>query len=90
VRVTSSETSATLVVEYSGPGVPDELLARLGERLLRLDPSRDRRTGGTGLGLSIVRSIAARHDATLTFDRGDLGGLRVMLVFARDAGHDVG
>jgi signal transduction histidine kinase len=90
VRVTSSETSATLVVEDSGPGVPDELLARLGERLLRLDPSRDRRTGGTGLGLSIVRSIAARHDATLTFDRGDLGGLRVTLVFARDAGHDVG
>jgi len=82
VRVASSEATATLVVEDSGPGVPDELLSRLGERLLRLDPSRDRRTGGTGLGLSIVRSIAARHDATLTFDRGDLGGLRVTLVFA--------
>lgn len=90
VRVTSSETSATLVVEDSGPGVPDELLSRLGERLLRLDPSRDRRTGGTGLGLSIVRSIAARHDATLTFDRGDLGGLRVTLVFAREGGREAG
>lgn len=82
VRVHAKSSVAALVVEDSGPGVPDELLSRLGERLLRLDPSRDRRTGGTGLGLSIVRSIAARHDATLTFDRGDLGGLRVTLVFA--------
>ncbi|MNH45728.1 Signal-transduction histidine kinase senX3 [compost metagenome] len=28
---------------------------------MRLDQSRDRRTGGTGLGLAIVRSIARHH-----------------------------
>ena len=83
VHVSASPSAGTLVVEDSGPGVPEDLLGKLGERLLRLDPSRDRRTGGSGLGLSIVRQIALRHRATLTFDRGALGGLRATIVFPR-------
>ena len=31
------------------------------EPFVRLDQSRDRRTGGAGLGLAIVRSIAHHH-----------------------------
>lgn len=81
VQVVASPGAGTLIVEDSGPGVPEELVGRLGERLFRLDPSRDRRTGGSGLGLSIVRQIARRHRATVTFDRGELGGLRATVVF---------
>jgi two-component system sensor histidine kinase BaeS len=68
-----------LVVEDAGPGVPDEVLSRLGERLLRVDPSRSRRTGGSGLGLSIVRAIVGRHGGGVRFDRSPLGGLRVTI-----------
>lgn len=77
VALEPGDSRVELRVEDSGPGVPDELLERLGERLLRVDPSRDRRTGGHGLGLSIVRAIVARHDGTLTFGRSSLGGLAV-------------
>lgn len=83
VSVKARPERAVLVVEDSGPGVPDELVGRLGERLLRLDSSRDRRTGGSGLGLSIVRQIAERHSASLAFDRGGLGGLRATVEFPR-------
>jgi two-component system sensor histidine kinase BaeS len=68
-----------LTVEDSGTGVSDDLLPRLGERLLRLDPSRNRSTGGSGLGLSIVSAIVKRHDGTLQFARAALGGLRVIM-----------
>lgn len=68
-----------LTVEDSGTGVPDDVLPRLGQRLLRLDPSRNRMTGGSGLGLSIVAAIVQRHAGTLQFGRAALGGLRVVM-----------
>jgi signal transduction histidine kinase len=71
-----------LVVEDSGVGVPDEMLPRLGERLLRLDPSRSVKTGGHGLGLSIVSAVVQRHQGRLRFERSALGGLRVVVAFA--------
>jgi signal transduction histidine kinase len=75
--VRSSASHVTISVEDSGPGVADELLASLGRRMLRIDPSRARDTGGHGLGLSIVCAIAARHGGNVTFQRAALGGLGV-------------
>lgn len=79
VRLWRDPAGAQIEVEDSGPGVPDALLDRLGERLFRADPSRDRRTGGGGMGLAIARGIVARHDGALRFQRGSLGGLRALV-----------
>ncbi|AJP73363.1 ATP-binding protein [Sphingomonas hengshuiensis] len=68
-----------IAVEDDGPGVPPELLATLGQPFHRLDPSRSRDTGGAGLGLAIVRALADRDRATLVFETGVAGGLRVTL-----------
>jgi two-component system sensor histidine kinase VicK len=81
VTVDRDGPSARIVVEDAGAGVPDELLDQLGERFLRTDPSRSRRTGGSGLGLSIVRAIASRHGGSVRFDRSRLGGLSVSVLF---------
>lgn len=62
-----------------GPGVDPADLARLGTAYVRLDPSRDRRTGGTGLGLAIVRALAEAMEGTVGFDRSDQGGLAVQV-----------
>lgn len=77
IEVHRDESQALLVVEDTGSGVDDALLSRLGERLFRADPSRDRRTGGHGMGLAIVRGIIARHDGAVRFARAASGGLRV-------------
>jgi signal transduction histidine kinase len=77
VEVFQDETHVGWVLEDSGPGVPDHALERLGERLYRADPSRDRRTGGHGLGLAIAMAIVSRHQGALRFGRASLGGLRV-------------
>ncbi|HEH9433183.1 TPA: two-component system sensor histidine kinase RstB [Aeromonas sobria] len=62
-----------LEVSDDGPGIDPALATQIFEPFVRLDQSRDRRTGGTGLGLAIVRSIARHHGgdvALLASDRG--------------------
>jgi signal transduction histidine kinase len=79
VEVGREGDAVRLSIGDSGTGVPDEMLPRLGERLLRLDPSRDRKTGGHGLGLAIVAAVVERHQGTLAFSRAPLGGLQVVV-----------
>lgn len=76
VTLEATDTDLTLRVDDDGPGVPEDLLPRLGERLMRVDASRTRATGGSGLGLAIVRAIAERHGGVLSFARSPAGGLR--------------
>ncbi|PZU09839.1 ATP-binding protein [Sphingomonas sp.] len=68
-----------IVVTDDGPGVPPDLLARLGRAFDRLDPSRDRTTGGAGLGLAIVRALMDRQGGSVSFRNGAAGGLEVTL-----------
>lgn len=57
-----------LTVEDNGPGIPQNELARIGERFYRVDKARNRRNGGSGLGLSIVRQIVHLHGGTWTIE----------------------
>jgi two-component system sensor histidine kinase RstB len=50
-----------LEVADDGAGIDPALAPQIFEPFVRLDQSRDRRTGGAGLGLAIVRSIARHH-----------------------------
>lgn len=68
-----------LSIVDSAPGVPEQDLARLGERFFRVDPSRSRDTGGSGLGLALCRQLAQAHGGELVFDASPLGGLKVTL-----------
>jgi two-component system sensor histidine kinase BaeS len=68
-----------IVVEDSGPGVPDQALEKLFDRFYRLEGSRNRATGGSGLGLAICRGIVEAHAGTLTAARSPLGGLAMTL-----------
>jgi len=72
------ETSADayhLRLQDTAPGVPDEALPHLFERLYRVDKSRSRSQGGTGLGLAICRSIVEAHDGRIEVEHSPLGGL---------------
>jgi two-component system sensor histidine kinase RstB len=62
-----------LEVSDDGPGIDPALAPQIFEPFVRLDQSRDRRTGGTGLGLAIVRSIARHHGGDVTLLASDHG-----------------
>lgn len=68
-----------LVIRFhdSGPGVDEDDLPRLFDRLFRTDRSRSRSSGGSGLGLAVCRAVIAAHRGTITAKPGPLGGLLV-------------
>lgn len=61
-------------VEDNGPGIPETERERVFEPFVRLDHSRDRRTGGYGLGLAIVRRIMGWHGGQASVQASALGG----------------
>ena len=68
-----------LWVEDAGPGIPEDLHARVFDRFYRVP---DQPQPGSGLGLAIVKAVADRHGVALRLLRGADGqGLRVELLF---------
>lgn len=81
VKLFAQQGEAVIIWEDSTPGVPEGELARLTERLYRVEGSRNRASGGSGLGLSIASALVTAHGATLTPSISTLGGLRWTLRF---------
>jgi two-component system sensor histidine kinase TctE len=82
----SAETPALgvmLLVEDSGPGIPEherELVFERFYRVLGSDPE-GRNLDGSGLGLAIVREIAQKHQARVTIGSSALGGTLFTTLF---------
>lgn len=82
IHVTCRRLGKDIQIEFddSAPGVADEKLPRLFERLYRVDSSRRRSTGGAGLGLAICENIAHGHEGKITAERSKLGGIKIKIV----------
>jgi two-component system sensor histidine kinase BaeS len=72
-----AENRWVLFFEDSGPGVPEEALDHLFDRLFRLDRSRSRTQGGSGLGLSICKGIVTALGGEIRAINVKSGGLRI-------------
>ncbi len=77
IRQTRHNGTLNISFEDTGPGVSEEALPRLFERLYRADPSRSRQNGSTGLGLAICKSIVDNHNGTISAQNSELGGLMI-------------
>jgi signal transduction histidine kinase len=62
----------------NGPGIPEDMKAKVFQRFFRLEPSRT--TPGNGLGLSLVKAIASLHDISVEL-RSNQPGLIVQVSF---------
>ena len=74
VRAEQRDRHLRIAVEDCGPGVSDELSARLFERF-----ARGPEAGGSGLGLAIARAYARAHGGDLVYDPPERGGARFEL-----------
>lgn len=79
LRITMGRHAGRVVIDFvdSSPGVVEADLARLFERLYRVDGSRSRATGGAGLGLAICRNIVEAHQGKISARPSPMGGLWV-------------
>jgi two-component system sensor histidine kinase QseC len=79
IRVYALTNDIILEVVDNGPGIPDELRARVFERFFRVIGSKSQ---GSGLGLGIVQQIAELHHARVTLEAPKTGtGLVVKIYF---------
>jgi len=79
VTVRMRNDEITFIFDDNGAGIPEELRADAVRPFIRLEESRNRKTGGTGLGLSIASDIVLGHGGELTLLNSPLGGLRVTI-----------
>jgi signal transduction histidine kinase len=86
LRLTTASSSAVLLVDDEGPGIPEALRDNIIEPFVRIEPSRARRTGGAGLGLAVVRSLLEAHGGQLEIADAPRGGARVIVTLPLYAG----
>lgn len=77
---------ATLSVEDSGPGIPEDERHRIFDRFHRASDE----PGGTGLGLAIADAVVRRTRGSWSIGSSDLGGARVTVAWRRPPLHPAG
>ena len=82
IKIWHHQTDDELILNFmdSGPGVPEESLGRLFDRLYRVDQARNREHGGSGLGLAICKSIAEALGGRITAANAAGEGLWITIV----------
>jgi signal transduction histidine kinase len=77
--ISANEKQASLVIEDSGPGVPEQDRKRVFDRFYRRELNDQT---GSGLGLAIVRNIVEQHGARIELHTSPHGGLKVVVDFS--------
>lgn len=78
LELVPDKAALDVVVEDSGPGIPENEHHRVKQRFVRLGAVRQKQ--GNGLGLSLVDAIARQHGARLVFENSE-PGLRAIIRF---------
>lgn len=86
----SNAKVASILVEDSGPGIPEAEYSRVVERFYRVGGDRHPADiVGSGLGLAIVAFVVQLHQGNIYFSQSaELGGLAVEIIFPGASGGD--
>ena len=81
VSVQKRSGRISIVWADSAPGASDVDIAKLFDRLFRVESSRNRNTGGSGLGLAICQNIVTAHQGSIEATHSALGGISITITF---------
>jgi two-component system, NtrC family, sensor kinase len=79
IETFSDETTYTIRISDTGPGIPPELRERIFEPFFTTKPVG----AGTGLGLAIAYSVVQAHKGTIAVDPGPSGGTSFTITIPR-------
>ena len=75
VSVEGDGTTARVIIEDDGPGIPGDLIHQVFEPFFRADPARRQDIPGAGLGLTIAHEIVSRAGGRISIANRPGGGL---------------
>jgi signal transduction histidine kinase len=79
VKLRQDDTEFQIVIHDDGPGIPEEDFERVFQPFVRLEESRNKKTGGIGLGMAIARSIVRKHGGDISLANTQGSGLTVTI-----------
>jgi signal transduction histidine kinase len=85
VRALREANRVQIIIEDSGPGVPESELDKLFEPFSRVAKARDRASGGFGLGLAITGRGMLAHNGQVHAENRPEGGLRIRLLLPTES-----
>lgn len=78
IKLLNNAHNITLIIEDSAPGIDEDKLSQIFNRLFRLESSRSRAKGGAGLGLSIAKQIVLAHQGEIFAEASEYGGVKIV------------
>lgn len=79
VKLRQHEMEFQIVIQDTGPGIPEQDFERVFQPFVRLEESRNKQTGGIGLGMAIARSIVRNHGGDISLGNTPGSGLMVTI-----------
>lgn len=79
IAVWRQKGQGIITVKDAGGGVAEHELEKIFQPFVRLDNSRNRRTGGYGLGLSIAKTIITQHQGRIWAENINPTGLQITI-----------
>jgi signal transduction histidine kinase/CheY-like chemotaxis protein len=73
VKASPEHEHVVIKVKDTGVGIPREMLTRVFELFMQVEPTLDRTKGGLGIGLTVVRHLTEMHGGTVTVASDGLG-----------------
>ena len=66
IKLLLNNNYVVIIIEDNGIGIPKEFQGNIFEPFVRVDTTRNSRSGGTGLGLAISKAIIEKHGGNIT------------------------
>jgi signal transduction histidine kinase len=75
----TGKSEVEIGIQDEGTGIPEEHLARIGERFYRADAARSRSQGGSGLGLAIAQTLIRSQGGRMRLESHEGQGTTVVI-----------
>ena len=79
ISVKCQTFNVQISINDSSPGISNEQLSKIFERLYRVEKSRNKNSGGSGLGLAICKEIINAHNGTISAKHSNFGGVEMII-----------